>query len=97
MMPGARLFYYRTSGLLSCPMGGQRAGGADYNPLRRATVLPIVPAALYSSSWIFMQHHNIWGLGFGAGPGLSGPIGPGLCRIPDMDFRESLTYPHLGE
>ena len=59
MMPGARLFYYRTSGLLSCPMRGQRAGGADYNPLRRATVLPIIAAALYASSCIFIRHHNI--------------------------------------
>jgi hypothetical protein len=36
-----------------------RAGGADYNPLRRATVLPIVAAALYASSCIFIRHHNI--------------------------------------
>jgi hypothetical protein len=33
----------------------------------------------------------MWGLGFGAGPelsGVSGPIGAGLCRMLDMNFGE---------
>jgi hypothetical protein len=38
-----------------------------------------------------MQHHKMQGLGFSTGPALSavsGAIGPGLCRILDMDFGE---------
>ncbi len=94
MMPGAGSFYYHTCGPLSCfilPDGGR--GLPDYNQLRRAAVLPILPAALYSSSCIFIQHHNIlWKPGMRTG----GPIDPGpghsgfSCRILDMGFRELL-------
>jgi hypothetical protein len=44
MMPGARFSYYRTPRSLVLPEG--REGRADYNQLRRAAVLPILPAAL---------------------------------------------------
>ena len=43
MMPGARFSYYHAQ-LLVLPDG--REGRADYNQLRRAAVLPILPAAL---------------------------------------------------
>jgi hypothetical protein len=42
-----------------------------------------------------MRHHNIWGSAYGAGAGLSGilvPVGPGLCRILQMNFREFLFH-----
>jgi hypothetical protein len=42
-----------------------------------------------------MYYHNMWGLGFGTGPRLSGvsdPIGPGLYRIVDMNFGEFFFY-----
>jgi hypothetical protein len=57
MMPGARFFFL--SHVLLFVLPGGRAGRADYNPLLRAAVLPTLPAALYSPSWIFMQHHNM--------------------------------------
>ncbi len=56
-MPGARFFFLSHVLLFVLPDG--RAGRADYNRLRRAAVLPILPAALYSSCWIFMHYHNI--------------------------------------
>ena len=37
-----------------------------------------------------MRHHNIWGSAYGAG-GLSGvfvPVGPGLCKILQVNFVE---------
>ncbi len=55
-MPGARFFFLSHAQPFVLPDG--RAGGGHYNWLRRAAVLPLLPAALYSSSWIFMQHHN---------------------------------------
>jgi hypothetical protein len=57
MMPGARFFFLSYVLLFVLPDG--RAERADYNRLRRAAVLPILPAALYSSSWIFMHHHKM--------------------------------------
>jgi hypothetical protein len=57
MMPGARFFFLSHVQLFVLPDG--RIGRADYNRLRRAAVLPILPAALYSSSCIFMRHHNM--------------------------------------
>ena len=49
-----------------------------------------------SSSWVFMHPHKKCGLGFGTRPGISAasdPIGPRLCRILDMNFREILKSP----
>ncbi len=56
-MPGARFFLL--SHLRSFILPGGRGGGADYNRVRRTAVLPILPAALYSSFWIFMHYHEI--------------------------------------
>jgi hypothetical protein len=44
MMPGARFFFLSHVLLFVLPEG--RAGGVHYNRLRRAAVLPILPAAL---------------------------------------------------
>ncbi len=57
MMPGARFFFLSHAQPFVLP--DESAGGVHYNQLLRVAVLPILPAALYSSSWIFMQHHNI--------------------------------------
>jgi hypothetical protein len=54
--PGARFFLSRVHYYIS---HDGKEGGADYHRLRRAAVLPIFPAAPYSSSWIFMHHHNM--------------------------------------
>jgi hypothetical protein len=43
-MPGARFFFLSHVQLFVLPDGTE--GGADYDPLRRAAVLPILPAAL---------------------------------------------------
>jgi len=56
MTPGARFFIIAYSPLY---LADAKEGRADYDRLRRAAVLPILPAALYSSSWIFMHHHNM--------------------------------------
>ncbi len=45
MMPGARFFFLSHVQLFVLPDG--RIGRADYNQLRRAAVLPILPAALF--------------------------------------------------
>jgi hypothetical protein len=45
MMPGARFFFLSHFQLFVLPDG--RIGRADYNQLRRAAVLPILPAALF--------------------------------------------------
>jgi hypothetical protein len=58
MMPGTRFFFLSHVQLFVLPDAS--TGRADYNRLRRAAVLPILPAALYSSSsWIFMQNHKM--------------------------------------
>ena len=47
--------------------------------------------AHFSHRRIFMQHHKMWGPPYGTAPGLwgiSAPLGPGLCRILYMYFRE---------
>ncbi len=56
-MPGARFFFLSHVQLFVLPDG--REGRADYNPLRRAAVPPILPAALYSFYCIKMQHHKM--------------------------------------
>ena len=57
MMPGARFFFLSHVQLFV--LSDVRVGWDDYNQLRKAAVLPILPAALYSSSWIFIQHHKM--------------------------------------
>jgi hypothetical protein len=57
MMPGARFFFIARPSSLSCPMGGQREP-ITIGSLGRAAVL-LLPAALYSSSWIFMHRYNM--------------------------------------
>ena len=57
MMPGARFFFLSHVQLFVLP--DVRVGWDDYNQLRRAAVLPILPTALYSASWIFMHYHNM--------------------------------------
>jgi hypothetical protein len=57
MMPGAGSFLLPHVRPFILPDG--RRGLPHYNRLRRAAVLPLLPAAFYSWSCIFMQHHNI--------------------------------------
>jgi hypothetical protein len=48
-----------------------------------------------SSYRIFMQHYKMQSLALGTVPVFSGnrsPLGPGLCRILDMDFGELLFH-----
>jgi hypothetical protein len=45
MMPGARFFFL--SHVLPFVLRDGSGGSADYNRLRRAAVLPILPAALF--------------------------------------------------
>ena len=56
-MPGARFFIIAHPLLYLARWKGRRR--RLQSVLRRAAVLPLLPAALYSSFWIFMQPHKI--------------------------------------
>ncbi len=88
MMPGAGFFYYHTLHSFSCPMGGRESRLQSVTKGRCSPHPPRGPSFVLLHLYAAPQDV---GLGFGAGLGLSaisGSIGPGLCRMLYMEFRE---------
>jgi hypothetical protein len=97
MVPSARVSFL-TSQPSILPDG--REGRADYDRLRRATVLPILPCGplFFLLNFYTAPQHVGFRSGTGTGQaGISDLIGPRLCRILYMDFREFATSRHFGE